>query len=85
MITTIGFQLSPVNGGIKHHVSMDLSKHSRQNTARVQKQDLCAAPGPIDPANSGLAHKEVLPVFTMHATALPVLQPNGMSVNLRHS
>jgi len=41
MITTVSFQLSPVNEGIKHHVNMDLSKHSRQNLFHVQKQDNC--------------------------------------------
>lgn len=46
---------------------------------------MCTVPGPNDPVNSGLAHKEVLPVSAKHPAALPVLQPNGVSVNLRHS
>lgn len=41
MVTTVSFQLSPVSGGIKSHVRMDLFKHSRQNPSHVQKQDNC--------------------------------------------
>lgn len=85
MIAVISFQLQ--NGCIQCHVSVDVSKCSRQNPSHIQKQDnyMCAVPGLTDPADSRLAYKEVLSVSAMHSTALQVLQPNGISVNLRHS
>lgn len=37
MIITVNFQLSLVDGSVKYHMSVDLSKHSRQNPSQVQK------------------------------------------------
>lgn len=41
MIITVSFQLSLVDGSVKYHMSVDLSKYSRQNPSQVQKWNNC--------------------------------------------